>query len=141
MSHRDLEAGMSMPGEHGVVGIVGHHRSSIGYSFGTFSTHPVHSRNLRISAKMGFSCLIEISKLVCPCHLNMVSLEPWGIIGVPLDIHLGHFLSIPAKMGFSCLIEISKLVCPYQGTWCRWNREISWEFHWIFIWDIFTHFA
>ena len=66
-------------------------------------------------AKMGFSCLIEISKLACTCQGNMVSLEPWGIIGVPLDIHLGHFLRISAKMGIYCLIEISKLVCPYMG--------------------------
>ena len=73
MSHRDLEAGMSMPVEQGVVGIVGHHRSSIGYSFLDFFTHPVHSRNLRISAKMGFPCLAEISKLVCPCQGNKVS--------------------------------------------------------------------
>ena len=64
---------------------------------------------------MGFSCLTEMSKLVCPYQGNKVSLESWDIIGVPLDIHLGIFLSISAKMEFSCLIEISKLVCPHQG--------------------------
>ena len=104
MSHRDLEAGVSMPGEQGAIGTVGHHKSSIGYSFGNF---------LRISAKMGIPYLIEISKLVCPWRGNKVSLESWGIIGVPLDIHLGIFLRISAKMGISCLVEISKLVCPY----------------------------
>ena len=82
MSHRDLEAGMSIPGEQGVVGIVGHHGSSIVYSFGKF---------LHISAKMGIPCLIEISKLVCPYQGNKVSLESWDIIGVSLDIHLAIF--------------------------------------------------
>ena len=106
MSRRDLEAGMSIPGEQGVVGILGHHRSSIGYSFGKF---------LRISSKMGISCLVEISQLMCPYQGSKVSLEPWDIIGVPLVIHLGNFLRISDKMGISCLIEISKLVCPYQG--------------------------
>ena len=93
MSYLDLEAGMSMPVEQGVVGTVGHHRSSLGYSFLEIFMNPLHSRNLRISAKMGYSCLIDISKLVCSRQGNKVSLESWDIIGVPYDIHLGSFFT------------------------------------------------
>ena len=55
----------------------------------------IHLGNiLRISAKIGFSCLIEIRKLVCPYPGNKVSLESWDIVGVPLDIHIEKNLRI-----------------------------------------------
>ena len=54
----------------------------------------MHGRDLRISAKMGFSCLTEISKLVCPYQGNKGSLESWDIIEVPLDIILEIFVRI-----------------------------------------------
>ena len=94
LSHRDLEAALSIPGEQGVVGIGGHHRVSIGYSFVRKITHPVHSHNLSTSAKMGFFCLTEMSKLVCPRQGSKVSLESWDITGVPLDIHFEKFSRI-----------------------------------------------
>ena len=66
MSFDDLESGVSMSRQQGAVGFVGTIGVPLDVRLVNVDMYSMLRHDLRISPKMKFYCLAEISKLVCP---------------------------------------------------------------------------